>query len=144
MSEIIGWDIGAEDIVGDDSGAVQAKNLPQNFAATPVHASLAAAGTVTLELTPLRVIRPDRIVFDRVKALSLVLTDVKIGTVSLNASTGACPADAFSPDAQGTAMRCPVQASPSLHIFFTITNPTAVAVTNISIGIIGPSLTPNG
>jgi len=131
-TEITGWgEVGADDL--------QASQLPQNFAATvPVTIAASATGTV-VELVPLRVIRPDRIVVDRVQAASLTLDDVKIGTVSLNASTGKIAMDAFSPDAQGTAMRCTQTASPSLHIFFTVSNKTATAVTNFSIGIIGPS-----
>lgn len=133
------WDqIGGTDIVGAD-GDLEANKLPQNFAATPLFTVGASTSGVVAELTPLRVIRPDRIVIDRTQAASLTLDDVKIGTVSLNASTGKMPMDAFAPDAIGTDMRCPVTATPSLHIFFTVSNKTATAVQNCSIGIVGPS-----
>lgn len=132
--EITGW----ESTEGDDN-TLLARNLPQNFAATVPTTIAASAVGVQLELTPLRVIRPDRIVVDRVQAQSLTLDDARIGTVSLNASTGKMPMDAFSPDAQGTSMRCTQTASPSLHLFFIVSNKTATAVPNFSVGIIGPS-----
>jgi hypothetical protein len=133
MTEIIGWDseVGADDLRAD--------KLPQNFAATSLVTVAASASGQVLELSPLRVIRPDRIVCDRTQAASLTLDDVKIGTVSLNASTGKMPMDAFSPDAVDTSMRCTQTATPSLHIFFTVSNKTAAAITNVSIGVIGPS-----
>lgn len=137
MAEIIG-DWGGGFNVGADE-ELRANQLPQNFAATvPVDIAASAAGT-QLELTPLRVIRPDRIVVDRTAAASLTLDDVKIGTISLNASTGKIPMDAFAPDAVDTSMRCTVTASPSLHIFFTVSNKTTAIVPKFSIGIIGPS-----
>jgi len=134
MAEIIGWD--SSEVGGEE---LRADRLPQNFAATSPATVAASAQGQVLELSPLRVIRPDRIVVDRTQAASLTLDDVKIGTVSLNASTGKMPMDAFAPDAQDTSMRCTVTASPSLHIYFTVSNKTATAVTNFSIGIIGPS-----
>jgi hypothetical protein len=144
---IVGWDDGygggevAGDTIRDQNGNnVDASQLPQNFAATTPQTLAASASRTQIELKPLRVIRPDRIVFDRVAAAACNLDNVTVGTTSLNASNGSIPADAFAPDAVGTAMRCTVTASPNLSIFFTVTNKTAAAILLFAIGIIGPSI----
>ena len=146
MPQIVGYDdnYGGGEVAGDPmpgtNGQVDANSLPQNFAATVPQSIAASAVRVQIELKPLRVIRPDRIVFDRVQAASLLLDDVKIGTTSLNASNGSIQADAFAPDAQGTSMRATMTASQNLSIYFVVTNKTAVAVNNVSVGVIGPSM----
>jgi hypothetical protein len=141
MAQIVGYDdnYGGGEVAGD-MDQVDASKLPQNFAATVPQTLAASAVGVLIQLQPLRVIRPDRIVFDRVQAAAVLVNDIKIGTTSLNASNGSIPADAFAPDAQGTSMRATMTASQNLAIWFNVTNKTAAAITNFAIGVIGPSM----
>lgn len=144
--QIIGWNpYGSNEVAGDvlrdgQGQLVDASQLPQNFAATEPFTLAASASKQLVKLNVLRVIRPDRIVFDRVQAASILVDNVTIGTTSLNASSGSAPADAWAPDAVGTSMRCTVTASPNLSINFQLSNKTAGALTNTSIVVIGPSL----
>lgn len=151
MSQIVGLDpyqVGYgegfqdESIVGADDGrggALNAKQLPQSFAGS-IPFSLAISGASQLvAIKVLRNIRPDRVVIDRVQAAGVLIADIKIGTVSLNASNGQMPGDAFAPDAVGTSMRSAMTANPSLDINFFVVNKTAGALALFAIGVIGPS-----
>lgn len=146
--QIVGMDYddyGPSETAGDymPGSQVDAATLPMNFAASVPQTIAASAANVVLEVKLLRVLRPDRIVFDRVQAASLLVNDVKIGTTSLNASNGAAQADVFAPDANGTAMRATVTGSPQLSIFVTVSNKTATAVANCTVTVIGPSMDGN-
>lgn len=141
MAQIIGdygYQSGGDQIVGD-AGDLQAASLPLSFAGSVLATILASAIAQLVPIQLLRTFRPDRFVVDRVQAASLSLADVKIGTVSLNASTGVVPLDAFAPDGTDIVLRPVVTGTPALAINCFITNRTAVAVTNFSIGAIGPS-----
>lgn len=143
MPQIVGYDddYGGSEVAGDVMpNGVPADSLPQNFAASVPQTVAAGASRVNLEIKLLRVLRPDRLVFDRVQAASLLVDDVKIGTTSLNASVGSIQADAFAPDANGTSMRATVTGSPMLSINVTVSNKTATAIPNCSVGAIGPSM----
>lgn len=145
MTQIVGWDnygsseVGADQLRDQNGNQVDASTLPQNFAGT-VPTNVAIGATVQLELKPLRVIRPDRIMVGRVPAQAFNMSDITIGTTSLNASRGSIALDAFAPDAVNATMRCTVTASPNLSIYFTVTNISGAIVNNFCIGIIGPSI----
>jgi hypothetical protein len=136
------------DIVGslgygtDEVGAdVDANSCPVSVAGSAVTASLAAGASLAGTISVTRQIRPDRFVLNRVIAASLNFTALTVGTVALIASQGGeVDGDVFAPDAVGTALRATVSATPSLPINFTLRNKSAVAVTNISVSVIGPSL----
>lgn len=146
--EIIGADIiGAQndgyfDSVEGDERAVQASSLPQSFVGMPLTTIPASSTGESIDVPVLRNIRPDRLVFDRVQAASALLYDMKVGTVSLNASRSPVPGDAFAPDAIGTAIRAVEVATPSVGINLVIGNRTAVAITSMTAGIFGPSMKP--
>lgn len=122
--------IGADDIVGDEmgyelgaaararrsggKGQVNAKDLPISFVGIPV--TTLATTLTTIQVPIQRNIRPDRLVIDRVAAATINIQDVKIGTISLNASVNPIPADAFAPDAIGTAIRAVTVATPAVGI----------------------------
>lgn len=144
--------IGYEDIVGDDDTDVVsgeggrkllAKNLPQSFVGIPTTTVAASTTGQSISVPVLRNIRPDRLVIDRVHAASTNVVDIKIGTVSLNASGNPVPGDMFAPDAVGTSIRATETATPSVGITLTVANRTAVAITGFSAGFIGPSTKPN-
>ena len=142
MAQIIGdygYQVGGDQIVGGADHGFQAKDLPLSFAGSVLATIAASAVAQLVPIQLLRTFRPDRFVVDRVQAASLSLADVKIGTVSLNASTGVVPLDAFSPDGTDITLRPVVTGTPALAINCFITNRTAVAVTVFSIGAIGPS-----
>jgi hypothetical protein len=149
MQEIVGY----EDIVGEDDGndvisgaqgqKLLAKNLPQSFVGVPLTTITASSTGQSIAVPVLRNIRPDRLVIDRVQAASALVYDIRIGTVSLNASSNPVPGDMFAPDAVGTSIRCTETATPSVGITIIIGNRTATAITSISCGFIGPSTKPN-
>ena len=149
MGEIIGY----EDIVGDDgdtdtiSGAggkkLLARNLPQSFVGVPLTTIAASSTGTNIAVPVLRNLRPDRLVIDRVQAASALIYDIRIGTVSLNASANPVPGDMFSPDAVGTSIRCTETATPSVGITLVVGNRTATAITTMAAGFIGPSTKPN-
>lgn len=144
--DIVGadYDPTAEDTVSGPGGQrLQAKDLPQSFIGAPLTTIGASSTGVQIAVPVLRNIRPDRWVFDRVQAASALVYDVKIGTVSLNASANPAPADMWSPDAVGTSMRCTETATPSVGITLTIGNRTATAITSFAAGCIGPSTKPS-
>lgn len=135
MSEIVGWE--TEDVGAD---ALLASNLPQNFAAS-VKGSL-ATGTSTLTINVLRNLRPDRFIIPAAAGPGVSISDIKIGTTTLNASSGDFPGEGFGPLAVGTSMRCTVTATPSLAIYVTLNNHSGAAITNFSVGVVGPSADP--
>lgn len=144
--------VGYEEIVeGDDDDMVAgangqqllAKKLPQSFVGVPLTTIPASSTGVSIAVPVLRNIRPDRWVFDRVQAASALVYDIKIGTVSLNASVNPVPGDMFAPDAVGTSMRSTETATPSVGITIVVGNRTATAITLFTAGVIGPSTKPN-
>lgn len=147
MPNIIGYeelDVGDDDtVVGAGGRPLLAKNLPQSFAGMPLTTIAASSTGTSIALPVLRNLRPDRIVFDRVQAASALVYDVRIGTVSLNASSSPVPGDMFAPDAVGTSIRCVETATPSVGITLVIGNRTAVAITSMTAGVIGPSTKPS-
>ena len=153
MPQIVGWEyvgddddgVGADDdIVGAAQGApkkraLRADNLPQSIVGTPL-TTIPASSTGTLIQVPIqRNIRPDRIIFDRVQAASLLVYQISIGTTNLLASGNPIPGDAFAPDAMGAQIRAVETATPSVGLSLVIGNRTASAVTGFCAAIIGPS-----
>ena len=119
---------------------VRAKDLPQSFVGVPLSA-IPASSTGTIIAVPIqRQIRPDRFVIDRVQAAQALVYDIRVGTISLNASINPVPGDAFSPDAVDTAIRAVVTAIPAVGLQLSIGERTGVAIANFSAGFFGPSL----
>lgn len=147
MGNIIGYedlDVGDDDVVSGVGGKkLLAKNLPQSFVGAPLTTITASSTGQSIAVPVLRNIRPDRIVLDRVQAASALVYDMRIGTVSLNASSSPVPGDMFAPDAVGTSIRCVETATPSVGITIVVGNRTAVAITSLTVGIIGPSTKPS-
>lgn len=157
MSDIVGYDdlVGADDVDAilravsghDIVGAAAAKrtkvnagSLPVSFVGVP-RTNIPASSTGTVIQVPIqRAIRPDRFVIGRSEITAGALVyDIKVGTISLNASVNPVPGDAFAPDAMGTAIRAVVTAVPAVGIQLTIGNSTAVAFT-FGAAFFGPSM----
>ncbi len=147
MPEIIGYDeldVGDDDTIQGAGGRkLIARNLPQSFIGAPLTTITASSTGQSIAMPVLRNLRPDRIVLDRVQAASALVYDLRIGTISLNASSNPVPGDMFAPDAVGTSIRCVETATPSVGITIVVGNRTAVAITSLAIGIIGPSTKPS-
>lgn len=147
-----GYEVSGYDIVGltDIVGAAVAKAMKQHGKRESVDASQLPVSFVgipvtTLSTTPLNIqvpiqrnLRPDRLVIDRVAAATINIQDVKIGTISLNASVNPIPADAFAPDAIGTAIRAVTTATPSVGIQVTAFATTGTPV--LRGAFFGPSM----
>lgn len=152
MSDIIGYQdyVGADEIDsilaavrGTDIVGKSGRKPTANAAQLPV--SFVGIPRTALSTTPLaiqvpiqRAIRPDRLVFDRTAAATLLVHDVKVGTISLNASINPIPGDAFSPDAMGTAIRAVVTATPAVGIQITLSVTTGTPT--VGGAFFGPSL----
>lgn len=137
------------DIIGDDAPGsapaprgrkVDAKRLPQSFVGVPLTTIPASSTGTTIQVNVQRQIRPDRFVMDRIQAAQALVYDIKVGTISLNASTQPIPGDAFAPDAVDTAIRAVVSAIPAVGIQVNIGERTGVAITNFTGAFFGPSL----
>jgi hypothetical protein len=149
MSEYI---VGYDQIVGDSydddllaavSGdraprTVKASQLPQSFVGVPL-TSITNGTSATIQVPVQRNIRPDRFVIDRVQAAKLMVYDIKVGTVSLNASVNPVPGDMFAPDAVGTSIRALEVATPSVGLSVTLYNGDTAAMSP-KAGFIGPSM----
>lgn len=142
--------MGGYDIIGDAApqaqapqrrgNKVSANKLPQSFVGVPL-STIPASSTGTIIAVPIqRQIRPDRFVIDRNVALQALVYDIRVGTISLNASVNPVPGDAFAPDAVDTAIRAVVSAIPAVGIQLSIGERTGNAITNFTGGFFGPSL----
>ena len=148
--------VGYEDYVGQDdvesilaavrgSDIVGASGRKRSVNAGQLPVSFVGIPRTALSTTPLaiqvpiqRAIRPDRLVFDRTQAATLLVHDVKVGTISLNASVNPIPGDAFAPDAMGTAIRAVVTAVPAVGIQITLSVTTGTPT--VGGAFFGPSM----
>lgn len=120
--------------------AIDARRLPQSFVGVPL-TTIPASSTGTIIAVPIqRQLRPDRFVLDRIQAAQALVYDIRVGTISLNASVNPIPGDAFAPDAVDTAIRAVVSATPAVGIQLSIGERTAVQITNFTAGFFGPSM----
>ncbi len=153
-NDIVGYDdlVGADDmdsilnavrgndIVGASARSgrqkVSASSLPISFVGLPI--TTLSTAIVNIQVPIQRAIRPDRLVIERVGGPTINIYDIKVGTVSLNASVNPVPADCFAPDAMGTALRAVVTAVPAVGIQLTV---NATAATPVLRGaFFGPSM----
>lgn len=120
--------------------AVDARKLPMSFVGVPL-STIPASSTGTIVAVPIqRQLRPDRFVLDRIQAAQVLVYDIRVGTISLNASVNPIPGDAFAPDAVDTAIRAVVSATPAVGIQLSIGERTGSAITNFTAGFFGPSM----
>jgi hypothetical protein len=127
------------DIVGASGGGrqkVSASSLPISFVGVPV--TVLSTSYVTIQVPIQRALRPDRLVVSRVEAATIDILDIKVGTISLNASVNPVPADCFAPDAMGTALRAVVTATPAVGLQITVKATTATP--SMRAAFFGPSM----
>lgn len=152
-NDIVGYDdmVGSDDLSsmlqqisgGDIVGAsgrgrqkVSASSLPISFVGIPVTTLSTAYATIQIPIQ--RAIRPDRLVIERVGGPTIDVLDIKVGTISLNASVNPVPADCFAPDAMGTALRAVVTATPAVGMQITVKSTAATPV--LRGAFFGPSM----
>lgn len=145
--EIVGWEsVEGEDdpdIVGAEEGRggrrVRADALPESIVGIPLTTIPANSTGVAIPVPLQRNIRPDRLVFDRVQAQSVLLYQLSIGTTNLLANGNPVPGDMFSPDSVCGKIRAAETATPSVGLVIVVGNRTATAVTGFTAAIKGPS-----
>lgn len=98
-------------------------------------ASLAAAGNVDSQITVSEAFRPDRIILDTA-SWALNVTNVRIGTKSLNVTSNPLAGECFARDSVGGYLQG-YTAQPGVGFIISFSNPTAGALTPRG-GIIGP------
>lgn len=151
-NDIVGYDdmVGADELQsmlnqisgGDIVGAsgrrqkVSAASLPISFVGLPV--TVLSTSYATIQIPIQRSIRPDRLVIERVGGPTIDVLDIKVGTISLNASVNPVPADCFAPDAMGTALRAVVTATPAVGLQITVKSTTATPT--LRGAFFGPSM----
>lgn len=130
--------MGGTQIVGAQQSAVQvdAGNLQRVAAGIP-STSVGAGLSSDLNIVVSEPFRPDRIVLS-VVAQALQVTNVKIGTKSLNVSSNPISGNCFSQDAVNTHLQG-YTAQPGVGFVISVLNPTGAAVVATG-GIFGPSV----
>lgn len=126
-------------IVGAQGAPAQGVNtvperLQRVMAGIP-QASLAAAGNVDSQITVSEAFRPDRIILDTA-SWALNVTNVRIGTKSLNVTSNPLAGECFARDSVGGYLQG-YTAQPGVGFIISFSNPTAGALTPRG-GIIGP------
>lgn len=133
---------GYDDEVGADAGSgspeqVQARSLPKHYAgAGPLNIGANASATFTFNLN--MALRPDTLVIPEDIAGDVVVPNISIGAISLNASADPAPGDMFRHNSTAK-LRAAVSGSPSVPIKATLLNTTSGALANVYLGIIGPA-----
>jgi hypothetical protein len=130
-----------QDEEGLDPGAgSEAKSLPQSFVGIPYTAPAAVGVRQVIQIPIQRDIRPDRMILPENVCSEFVVRDLRVGTVSLNASMNPAAGDAFHRTAFGSRLRATVTATPSVGIQLEITRVRAVLLnTSVCGAIFGPS-----
>lgn len=150
MRNIIGLDaianqFGSPEVAGESLGGnLQADQLPRGFVGMPTQ-SLPALTTREIQVDVQREMRPDRFVvgpqgaFAGANHLNLQLLDIKVGTVSLNASRNPVPMELFGPLTTGISIRATMTAVPAIGIQVIVRNIDAVAAFAFGGVFFGPT-----
>lgn len=117
----------------------KASDLPLQWCGTTAVASLAADGSTTFELSPnTKKMRSDRLVVDGSTLVGLMVTSIKIGDNEYITGGGVIPAKMLAHDAVGCAVRLPASFDNRTPLKVTVRNDSAAAITDISVGALGP------
>lgn len=109
----------------------------QRIAAGVPRQAVAAAASADLQITVSEPFRPDRIVLSAA-AQALDVTNVKIGTKSLNVTSNPISGNCFAEDAVGTDLQG-YTAQPGVGFVISVTNNTVASITTGG-GVFGPAL----
>lgn len=120
-------------------GTFQAKDLPRSIAGIGQVGPFTEAGQVEIvQVSVQREFRPDRLVLTPYRVTgdgsdqldidwAYSVLDIRVGTISLNASPNPIAAECFAQQAVGTSIRSPVTATPSIGIQLHLRRDSAVA-----------------
>lgn len=125
------------EIVGARRTAQRDNGVMQRIAAGVPRQAVAAAASADLQVTVSEPFRPDRIVLSTA-AQALDVTNVKIGTKSLNVTSNPISGNCFSEDAVGTELQG-YTAQPGVGFVISVQNNTAGSITSGG-GVFGPAL----
>lgn len=130
-----------QDEEGLDPGAsAEARSLPQSFVGIPYTAPAAVGVRQVIQIPIQRDIRPDRMILPENICAEFVVRDLRVGTVSLNASMNPAVGDSFHRTSFGTRLRATVTATPSVGIQLEITRVRSALLNATVCGaIFGPS-----
>lgn len=133
------------DALGEDAPAggspkvvtLNAKNLPIGFAGADT-ATVPASSSVTFTFSLDVLLRPDILVIEDAVAPNVMVTDIRVGPISINATSGkgAC-GDAFRGNST-SPLRAAVAGTPSVPVKVTLMNKTTTAIALAALCLKGP------
>lgn len=129
----------AYDRVAGDEGPqkVQANKLPLHFAgAGPL--TIPGGGSATFSFNLNMQLRPDQLVIPDEFAARVRVGAFTVGAISLNAGSDPAPGDMFRASSN-VRLRAAVSGTPSVPVKVTLQNRDSGALTDVSLGIAGPS-----
>lgn len=116
--------------------AQEGGNMQRIVAGVPSQA-VAAGATADLQITVSEPFRPDRIILSTA-AQALNVTNVKIGTKTLNVTSNPISGNCFAENAIGSFLQG-YTAQPGVGFVISVSNPTAGSITTGG-GVFGPAL----
>lgn len=137
----VGAIVGAAEDPGapETESAQDAKNLPQSFVGIP-YTQCNVGERTYIQCKIERDLRPDRMILPYDVARGYVINDIRVGTISLNASINPVVGTAFAGTTFGTRLRATVTATPNNGISLEVTRrDTASTGLYFCGGIFGPS-----
>jgi hypothetical protein len=133
--------VGASEDVPEESSDDDAKRLPQSFVGIP-YTVCALNQRTYIQCKIYRDLRPDRLVVPYELATDHLINDIRVGTISLNASINPAPAICFAPTVFGTRLRATVTATPNVGINLEVTR-VATGTAAFCGAFFGPSRFPS-
>jgi len=133
------------DALGEDAPAagqpgiikLDAKKMPIGFAGADF-ATIPASGSYTFTFQLDVLLRPDILVIENAVAPLVMVTDIKVGPISLNATSGAgACGDAFRGDST-SPLRAAVAGTPSVPVKVVLRNKTTTDILLASLCLKGP------
>jgi hypothetical protein len=129
--------VGEDDLMASFGEDVTSDELPGGFAGLGTTA-ITAGSTTAITCSLNAYLRPDRLVLGAAAIVDLIrVSDIKVGTISLNVGTLGASANCFARDAVGTRLRAAVTASPSVPPVVTVFNGTPGTV-SVEGALFGP------
>lgn len=129
--------VGGQQIIGaSQTQQVPDGNMQRVVAGVPRQA-VAAAASADLQISVSETFRPDRIILS-VAAQALDVTNVKIGTKSLNVTSNPISGNCFAENAVGSFLQG-YTAQPGVGFVISVTNNTVASITTGG-GVFGPGL----
>lgn len=137
MDPISAFMSGTQIVGASTASQADNQNIQRIVAGLPSQ-SVAAGAAADLQVTVAEPFRPDRIILS-VASQALNVTNVKIGTKSLNVTSNPISGNCFAHDAVGSFLQG-YTAQPGVGFVVSVSNPTIAAIITGG-GVFGPALT---